>query len=233
MSSFPLLTPMGAAMDLTMLEFFQFLSRSISSVERMPSISKKVILFVSVPSRLMSSQYTGASLTAMFSALSLRMLGARIGADVPFCLLGGTALAQNIGELLAPMPPLGGLDAVVAMPASGVSTASAYKAYDALPSVRHPGGAYAVNAYLRGDTDRFFSMCANVFEQAVEVPGRAEISSLMRANGSVLAQMTGSGAAVFGLFPSADGAAACCAKLREKGLRVWRVPLTAEGLREI
>lgn len=142
-------------------------------------------------------------------------IGARVGADVPFCIVGGTMLAQNVGDLLTALPPLSGYEALIAKPDAHVSTKEAYAAFDACEHIRHPAAAYALNAYLRGDLETFFAQCANVFEQTVEVAGRAEIKAVMRSFGSSLALMTGSGSAVFGLFRDADARDACAEALKK------------------
>lgn len=147
----------------------------------------------------------------------LMRLAAKIGADVPFCLLGGTALCQNIGELCTPLPRLSDLFFVCVQPKSPVSTAQAYAAYDRLQNVRHPAKEVALNAYLRGDLTEFFRQSANVFEQAVDVPGRAEIKSVMRAFRCDFTQMTGSGSVVFGVFHDEKTAEDCAAAIRRGG----------------
>ena len=140
-------------------------------------------------------------------------IGARVGADVPFCIVGGTMLAQNIGDLLTPLPPLSGYSVLIVKPDAHVSTKEAYAAFDACDHIRHPATSWLLHAYLRGDLKTFFTGCANVFEQTVEVAGRAEIKSVMRSFGSELALMTGSGSAIFGLFRSANDRDACRAEL--------------------
>ena len=132
---------------------------------------------------------------------------------MPFCIVGGTMLAQNIGDVLAPLPDLSGYHVLIVKPDSHVSTKEAYAGIDACETLRHPGGAYALNAYIRGDLPTFFANCANVFEQTIEVAGRADIKASMRSHLAVLAQMTGSGSAVFGLFASAEDRDACARDL--------------------
>lgn len=164
------------------------------------------------------------------SARQLCRIGAKVGADVPFCILGGTQLCMNIGELMAPMPPLTGYDVVFVKPKCSVSTKAAYDAFDALQNVRHPAKEAAVNAYMRGDMEQFFSLAANVFEQAVEVPGRAEIKAVMRACGCEFTQMTGSGSVVYGLFADPGKARDCVKALTNSGRHVFCVPLTEKGI---
>lgn len=148
-------------------------------------------------------------------------IGKKVGADVPFCIVGGTALCQNIGELIAPMPTFSGCSIICVKPKHSVSTKSAYDEYDALNNVRHPAKEEAVNAYMNGNLERFFSLSANVFEQAVEVPGRAEIKSVMRAFNCDFSMMTGSGSVVFGIFFDKVQAERCSGALTKSGREVF------------
>jgi len=145
---------------------------------------------------------------------ALRKIGVSVGADVPFCLTGGTLLAQNVGEVLSPLPPLGGVTFVLAKPDSSVSTKAAFDAYDEYRCVRHPDRAAALYAAANGDYPALFRCAGNVLEQVVEVHERVRIKSVMRSHGCALTQMSGSGPTVFGVFDSEDCAAACAGELR-------------------
>lgn len=159
-----------------------------------------------------------------------KKIARKIGADVPFCLVGGTALCLNIGDLIAPLPPLPAYTIVLAKPKAGSSTKEAYKAYDSLRSVRHPNGEMAVNAYLSGDYKRFFALAANVFEQAIDVPGRAEIKAVMRAFGCEFSLMTGSGSVIYGVFSDSEVAARCAEALIRGGRDAILAPASQTGL---
>lgn len=149
------------------------------------------------------------------SPAQMRALGVRLGADVPFCLLGGTALAAGIGEELTPLKSLPACSIVIAQPRGGVSTAAAYAALDAAPIPRHPHHPAALAALDAGDLAGLCRQVYNVFEPATAVPGVADIRRKMAAYHPLASQMTGSGSAVFGLFTDAAAAQACAAQLKK------------------
>ena len=148
-----------------------------------------------------------------FSTARLCEIGLRVGSDVPFCLTGGTMLAQNTGEILSPLPPLAPCSILIAKPAQDVSTAAAYSAFDAAEKIHRPNTLQMLDAAARGDFARICRYSANVFEQVVEVPQRVEIKRIMRGCGAVLAQMSGSGPSIFGLFKNPQNAKNCTTQL--------------------
>ncbi len=148
------------------------------------------------------------------TAVELSAVGVKIGADVPFCLQGGTALAQDIGEVLSPLPLLSDCTIVLAKPAQGVSTKEAYAAYDAAWWIRHPKNPLMLSAAVKGDLKETARYCENVFEQVVDVPRRADIKYIMREAGAIAACMTGSGSTVFGLFEKKEDAKRCADALK-------------------
>ena len=140
----------------------------------------------------------------------------KVGADVPFCLFGGTALVQNIGEVLSFLPDMHDGYIVVAKPVQSVKTDSAYAAYDkAQNSIRHLDKQGMLQAMLSEDMSKICSKCDNVFEQFVEVCDRAYIKSVMRECGAKAACMSGSGPSVYGIFMSEKEAEAACERLKE------------------
>ncbi|MCR5042476.1 MAG: 4-(cytidine 5'-diphospho)-2-C-methyl-D-erythritol kinase [Clostridia bacterium] len=145
-----------------------------------------------------------------------------VGADVPFCVVGGTALCQNMGELLTPLPRPAFGEFVIVMPETPVSTAGAYRLIDEAEWLRHPDRELCAWASATADTELLCRIAANVFEQVVDVPGRAEIKSVMRAHNARLSMMSGSGASVYGLFEDAADADACFSELSGRGMRAWR-----------
>lgn len=138
----------------------------------------------------------------------------RCGADVPFCLTGGMGLCQNMGEIIAPMPSLQGVHIVVAKPQAGVSTAEAYAAYDSAVWVRRADREQFLYFAATGNTPEILRRCFNIFEQFIEVPGRADIKSLMRKHNAKAACMSGSGSAVYGIFTDKKVAEACAEEIR-------------------
>ena len=132
---------------------------------------------------------------ARLSMSELCALGAGIGADVPFALMGGTCRVQGLGDLIKALPPLPECWFTVVMPGYGISTPEAFAAYDKVGSSVHPD-------------------CA------------AQEAAL-RENGAVTALMTGSGAAVFGVFRTEAEAKAAADALRAR----WPQVYTAQPVR--
>ena len=132
----------------------------------------------------------------------LLSIGEKVGADVPFCILGGTRLCLNKGEVMAKLPDFNPCYMVIVKPDQGVSTKEAYSNYDSAQWIRHPDNEGFLFAATTKDFDTMCKKAANVFEQVVEVSDRVKIKSVMRNHNAKLAMMTGSGAAVFGVFVS-------------------------------
>lgn len=156
--------------------------------------------------------------SANFSPRELCDIGLKIGSDVPFCIMGGTMLSQHTGGILSPLPNIGECYAVLAKPSSGVSTARAYGDFDSAQFIYHPNKVAMLDAAANGDFDGMCLHAGNVFEQIIEVPERVRIKSIMRRHNASLAQMSGSGPTVFGLFKSESDAAECRDELERSGL---------------
>lgn len=138
----------------------------------------------------------------------LLRLGAQIGADVPFCILGGTVLARGIGEEMETLPPMPDCHILLAKPRQGVSTPQAYQKYDAAADrVRHPDTAACVQAIRAGDLAALAGRMHNVFEDALPIEAVRRLKETMLSCGALAAQMSGSGPTVFGLFDDPDKAA--------------------------
>lgn len=140
----------------------------------------------------------------------------KVGADVPFCLFGGTALVQNIGDLISCLPDVSGIYIVLAKPTQAVKTDGAYAAYDKIGGrIRHLDKQGMLSAVLSEDIEKICSKCDNVFEQFIEVYDRAYIKSTMRDCGAKAACMSGSGPSVFGIFENKKDAEKACDKLKK------------------
>lgn len=150
----------------------------------------------------------------------LRQLGVRIGADVPYCIMGGTALAEGIGELLTPLTPAPPCGLLVAKPDIQVSTKYVYEQLDAWEIGHHPdidGMRSAIETGdLTGIADRLGNVLETVTMEACPVIGR--IKREMMANGAMGSLMSGSGPTVFGIYGSQEQAGAAGDCLRETGL---------------
>lgn len=141
-------------------------------------------------------------------------IGRKVGADVPFCIVGGTCLAQNIGDVLSPLEDIPQCYFVLAKPKMGVSTKEAYANFDNAQYIRKPKKDKMLIAAANGDFDTMCKLAANVFEQVIEVPERVEIKKIMRKNNAKLSLMSGSGPTVYGIFENENGAKACAEELK-------------------
>ena len=143
------------------------------------------------------------------SVEELRDLGRVIGADVPFCVSGGTALGEGVGEALSPLPSPPDHRLLVVKPRRGADTAKVYRAYDAHP-VENGGSADRVLSALRsGDLGGLAGALGNDLAPVAKAmaPEVAELEEGLLEAGALGASMTGSGTAVYGLFGDEDEAA--------------------------
>ena len=150
------------------------------------------------------------------SQAELRGVGLRIGADVPFCVSGGTALGEGIGEVLTPLPPPPEHHLVVARPRMGAETARIYKAYDERPDEGWPSIAPTLEALRAGDLEALASSLGNDLAPVTEalVPEVRELREDLARAGALGALMSGSGTAVYGLFGSGGAAREAVGALR-------------------
>ena len=128
-------------------------------------------------------------------------LGARLGSDIPFCIMGGTMLATGRGEILTRLPSFPRLSVVLAKPPVDVSTAWAYKTYDAGYDGPHPDNEAMLEAIHGGDAHKAADLLCNVLEGVTETehPVIADYKRLMMEHGAMASMMSGSGPTVFGL----------------------------------
>lgn len=149
-----------------------------------------------------------ALMGAPLAADELSSLGAQLGADVPFCLCGGTALATGIGEIISPLPAMPECTILIVRPHEAVSTAEAYKKIDALPQLKTPSIRDVTDALARGSVHDIAASAYNVFE-SVMMPSSEifRIKDALSEHGALLSMMSGSGPSVFGIFADGDTAA--------------------------
>lgn len=147
---------------------------------------------------------------------TLLSLAAKIGADVPFCLQGGTALATGIGTVLTPLPALPPCTFVVVKPDGGVSTPEAYRLLDSAPQLVHPDVDGMCQALYHGDLSGVIAAMGNSFEQPLALPHTAAIVQLLKMGGADAALLTGSGSAVFGVFTDEHRAVAAADVVKEQ-----------------
>ncbi|MGN0984412.1 MAG: 4-(cytidine 5'-diphospho)-2-C-methyl-D-erythritol kinase, partial [Gemmiger sp.] len=156
-------------------------------------------------------------------------IGATLGADVPFALMGGTCRVQGVGDFLKALPPCPDCWFVVAMPSVGVSTPEAFKRYDTMGSPLHPDCEAQEQAIRRGDLAGVCAAAGNALEHcsgAVETPA---IRRVLDGHGAVTSLMTGSGAAVFGIFDDGEKAGEAAAALRRDYRQVYLARPTRGG----
>lgn len=170
---------------------------------------------------------------ANLTITELAEIGANVGADIPFSLTGGTAIALNTGNVIAPVKDLPECYIVLCKPDQDVSTPEAYAQFDALTRVRHLDRVSMIEAVASGDYENICTYCGNVFEQAVEVPKRPHIKGVMRKCGANACCMSGSGPTVFGLFSDKEKAEDCYNKLSKKYDSVYLCKPSNKGIIEI
>lgn len=142
-------------------------------------------------------------------------IGSKVGADVPFCALGGTMLAQYTGTVLSHLPDLELPYIIIVKPNQDVSTADAYAAFDSAERVRHLDKNGMLQAVISGDYEKVYEKVGNVFEQFIDVTERVLIKDIMRKYGAKCTQMSGSGPSVFGIFEDKENAEKCLAELKK------------------
>ena len=133
-------------------------------------------------------------------------IGVKVGADIPFCIVGGTALCLDTGAIVAPLSDMEGYHIVIVKPESSVSTKEAYDAVDALENMKHPKNQEMLEYFADGDFKNGLKLCSNVFEQAFEIAGRVDVKDICNRNGAIASCMTGSGSAVYGVFEEKENA---------------------------
>lgn len=155
-----------------------------------------------------------------YSIQELQELGVKLGADVPYCLVGGTMLSEGIGEILTPLPAPPDCFLVVAKPDINVSTAFVYGNLHADRLTYHPDIDGMVRALQTGDLQGITDRLGNVLETVTikEYPIIEEIKELVRTMGAENALMSGSGPSVFGIFKDRKTAEAAARAVEEKKL---------------
>lgn len=156
----------------------------------------------------------------VLSNKKLFAIAAEVGADVPFCLAGGTRLCQNIGEVMSVLPHFNSF-VVIAKPFERVSTKDAYEKFDSAESFTHPDNNSFLYYASKGDYRKALDFAANVFETLCSVKSGDKIKDIMYTNGAYFCSMSGSGSAYYGLFSSYDEAKNCANALKGKTENVF------------
>lgn len=139
---------------------------------------------------------------ADFSVEELCEMGAQLGADVPYCIVGGTQLASGIGEVLKPLPDMKKSTILIVKPPINVSTGTVYEQIDNAPIETRPDTEKIIGALTDGDIKTVAENMCNVMESVTETmyPVIGGIKKKMLLNGASGAVMSGSGPSVFGIF---------------------------------
>lgn len=181
-----------------------------------------------------------AVLRAMNALFDHRLSGERlleisgdVGSDVPFCVMGGTALAEGRGERLTPLPPLPECALVILKPEFAISTPELFKKLDMLRTHHHPDTAGIIAALNAGELLPVCRRMFNVFEGVDDRRMReeTELKNALLDEGALGAVMTGTGSAVFGIFADENAAANAADRLAQKTpFCCTAVPVGAEEL---
>ncbi len=164
------------------------------------------------------------------SAEDLCALGARLGADVPFCIVGGAQRTQGIGDVLTPVPPMPDCHIVIARRGEGVSTPWAYGRLDEIyngfskASTRPDSGfPRLLEALQKGSLEGVCETVYNIFEPIVAEcrPDVSLLCSMMTEHGASVARMSGSGPSVFGIFSEERDAKNACEALQKAGAEAF------------
>ena len=146
--------------------------------------------------------------------------GLKLGADVPYCIMRGTALSQGIGEILTPLPGMPDCHILIAHPGISVSTKFVYENLKLDQIHRHPDIDGVVSAIEAGDLKRMADKIENVLE-SVTIPAYPvieDMKALMKKQGALNALMSGSGPTVFGIFEDEQRARTAFEAMKESQL---------------
>ena len=150
----------------------------------------------------------------------LMELGLKLGADVPFCVMRGTALTEGIGEKLTALPPMPKCPILIAKPAISVSTKHVYEQLRLTEMTEHPRIDLLIENLKKKNLKGIAENMGNILETVTEkeFPVIREIKRLMKENGALGAMMTGSGPAVFGIYHNEKEIRKAYDALKQSGL---------------
>jgi len=192
-------------------EFFKYTGiKSGVSID----ISKRIPVGAGLAGGSSNASAVLKAMNKLFNAgLSLKELcsiGVKIGADVPYCVLGGTRLAEGIGEKLSSLPKIPKCSIVLVKPSFSISTKSVYEKIDSCSDYKHPDTKKLIEGLCEGNLDMIADSMGNVLEEVSlsEHPVLSTLKDELRELGAIKAQMSGSGPTVFGIFRTYDEARA-------------------------
>lgn len=148
-------------------------------------------------------------------------IGKKIGADIPFCIYGGTALVEGIGEKVTPIADFPNCYIVVAKPSVSVSTQSAFKNYDNQNITTRPDTKGLISSIKWQDVLTACSKFCNVFEEVIHFKEMDFIKDKMKSFGGLNPIMTGSGSAIYSIFLDERAALDCYYSLCENSINTY------------
>lgn len=152
-----------------------------------------------------------------FSYEDCLTIGVQIGADVPFCLTGGTILCKGIGEVLEPIDAFNTMHVVLVKPNFGLSTPWVFSKIDIKNLGARPHSSSVIAAVIENDIEKLSIHTANVLETVSikERPVLQQIKESLNQHGAKMSMMSGSGPTVFGIFESKEAAGNAVINLRK------------------
>lgn len=148
----------------------------------------------------------------------LMELGLKLGADVPYCILGGTALCEGIGEKITPLKPFKDKILILVKPNFGVSTKEVYKSFDIEKAFKHPETEKLIEAMESGDLQFISDNMKNLLENVTSRKHTIlkNIKDSMNRYGALGSMMSGSGPTIFAFFEDMLKAQLCFEYMKEK-----------------
>ncbi|NLL91254.1 MAG: 4-(cytidine 5'-diphospho)-2-C-methyl-D-erythritol kinase [Ruminococcaceae bacterium] len=143
-------------------------------------------------------------------------IGLMLGADIPFCMRGGTARVGGIGERINNLKPLVNIPTVILMPSTGISTREAFKRIDRLRDYDRPNTEILISAIESKNIKVISNNLINVFKTSGLSPQSDRPIELLINHGAMGASMSGSGSAVFGIFDSKESALSALRRVEDK-----------------
>lgn len=155
------------------------------------------------------------------SVKELISIGKTVGADIPFCLIGGTAKVEGIGEIVTPVKPVEKCFFVIVKPEASVSTKEAFHKIDNEEITFRPNTEKILSLLEAGEVKSASALFMNVFEEATDCEEVKNAKNLLLENKADSSLMTGSGSAVFGVFFDKQKAEDCLKALKSRGLNAF------------
>ncbi len=155
--------------------------------------------------------------SAGLSAQQMMAIGARVGADVPFCVAGGAARCTGIGADVGPAPVMPDCWLVVCKPPTGMSTPRAYSLLDKYPLSSTQATPRMLEALATGNLRRVSRCVANRFDETIRLAPVRVLKRTMIESGALGAMMTGSGSGVYGIFETEQQAKNAVRRLDGQG----------------